>query len=146
MAQNQAGHRQDQALQINRTRQYYSATKQHASAAIAPILGEIFKFFFSESNANSGTVNENRRNDQCDGYSSAENMNLIDRIISTPKIKWAIDISNPFKSSGLQGIIPAMLQHSSAPIAPILGDFFKGLSTSITHSSTVDGSHRHLKP
>lgn len=72
-------------------------------------------------------MNGSRRHDQRYHYSSAKNiMNLIDRIINTPKIKWVIDMSKPFKSYGPEGIIPAMLQQASTAIAPILGEIVKG--------------------
>lgn len=52
-------------------------------------------------------------------------MSLIDRIVSTPKIPWAINPFKPFKSPGSDGIIPAMLQHASAVIVPTLQVIFK---------------------
>lgn len=44
---------------------------------------------------------------------------MIYRILSIPKIKWAIDTFKQFKSFGSYGIITAMLQHTLTVIVPI---------------------------
>ena len=41
-------------------------------------------------------------------------------------IEWAIDSFSPFKSPGMDGVIPIMLQKTKKLIAPILGKIFQG--------------------
>ncbi|XP_058978632.1 uncharacterized protein LOC109613882 [Musca domestica] len=58
-------------------------------------------------------------------HSGTEDVNLTNSIVNTPKILWAINSFKPFKSPGPDGIIPAMLQHASAEIIPVLEVIFK---------------------
>lgn len=47
------------------------------------------------------------------------------KLITIPKILWAIHSFEPYKSAGIDGIIPKMLQVTDYAIAPILRDLFR---------------------
>jgi hypothetical protein len=58
-------------------------------------------------------------------WASQENWKLAGRIIAVSNIKWAINKFGPYKSSGGDGIFPALLQKGPNPLYPILCELFR---------------------
>lgn len=58
-------------------------------------------------------------------HCAAEDVSLINMIVSILKITWAIDTFKLFKWPGPDGIVLPMLQHASAILVPILGVIYK---------------------
>jgi ribonuclease HI len=55
----------------------------------------------------------------------AEDLPLAGNIVSTERLKWAIDSFSPFKSPGMDGIYPFLLQEGLSVISPLLISLFK---------------------
>lgn len=52
--------------------------------------------------------------------------NLPNRIFTRSKVEWAVNSFEPFKSPGLDGIFPALIQHGGKKLNEYLTQIFKG--------------------
>lgn len=50
---------------------------------------------------------------------------IVNQVVSEKKVKWAIDSFDPYKSAGVDGIFPAMLQNTKEILLPLLTEIFK---------------------
>ena len=60
------------------------------------------------------------------GVPEADSCRSIDETVSGTKLEWAIKAFSPYKAAGIDGVIPAMLQHALNKITPWLLDIFRG--------------------
>lgn len=86
---------------------------------------ESYKYLLEFHFPNCTATSAEEHNKQQFLFNGVANVELIDRIITTDRIKWAIDSFVPLKSPGLDNIFLAMLQHATEGVWEIMRRTFK---------------------